>query len=819
MVEQNATNPDAESRDLLELLRRVTNISSIGIHVVDIHTMEMYYCNDAGFRLISQEPCEYHGRPCYETFFGIDHPCTNCRLEQTKRGETRHDVYVPAVGKTFRTHTQITTWNGKSAFVEYITDVTKTKQLEQKQKHLLAQLETNTSELRRKYEVEKRRSRDDKSILAYAVFNLKNQQTVEMERRPPLVLLQSPLALEAFRLDIASSILRNDQRETFLHMFDVGELVRLYQGGVEEQHLEFQRILPGGKVIWVHSSFHIMPEPDGQDLLLFYYCNDINLRKSLEILSTYIANEDYDMIGCINFHDDSAIMMYGKTSSYVIHVGERSYQEERYSEALEWFVSTAVVPEERELYRPQFFIEKIKAELFATGTYEFRLHVAGKNGERLTKKIRYTQYDKESEVCLFTQTDITALLAEEEQKQQQLKAALLEAQTADAAKSEFLARMSHDIRTPLNVIIGMSHLAADNENPADTNDCLRKINISGDFLLGLINDVLDMERISSGKMQLELSPYSGEEFAQYINAVITPQCQEKGISFDYSYNGSNDFVVLQDKLRINQIYFNLLSNAVKYTPKGGKITFYTEITRTGKTVILDVTISDTGIGMSQAFQAHMFEPFTQENQAVTPIGTGTGLGLSIVKNLCDMMNMRISVESALGKGTTFYIHGEYDVAADLSAAARPDHLRETPELAFNRQKILVCEDHPMNQEIIKRLLEKKGATVVIAENGWSGVEAFRQSPQYHYTAILMDIHMPVMDGLQAARTIRALPRADAMNVPIIALSANAYEEDIRQSRMAGMNAHLSKPIDPLLLYKCLAKHLAASKGANAGEHR
>lgn len=399
----------------------------------------------------------------------------------------------------------------------------------------------------------------------------------------------------------------------------------------------------------------------------------------------------------------------------------------------------------------------------------------------------------------------------------QIEQSVREQENANKAKSDFLARMSHDMRTPLNVIMGMSQLAGDNKNPKDTDDCLNKINTASEFLLGLINDVLDMEHIESGKIELHYAPYSGSEFTQYIHAVISPLCEQKNIHFEYSYDGPSDFVILQDKLRINQVYFNILSNAVKFTPEGGKISFETksEITAEQK-VHMIVHISDNGIGMSQEFMTHMFDSFTQENQIVKPIGEGAGLGLTIVKRICDLMDMKISATSELGKGTTFEIEGEYEIVSPEKSKLCTDfkvdeEKSESDEVQndiagkidWKNKIILVCEDHPLNQEIIQKLLEKKGAEVVMVDNGKRGVEAFSKSNAGLYDAILMDIRMPVMDGLTATETIRSMNRTDAPTVPIIALTANAYDSDVEKCLNAGMNAHLSKPLDINLLYSTL----------------
>ncbi len=391
---------------------------------------------------------------------------------------------------------------------------------------------------------------------------------------------------------------------------------------------------------------------------------------------------------------------------------------------------------------------------------------------------------------------------------QKIKEGGRQQELANKSKTEFLSRMSHDMRTPLNVIIGMEQLAEENNNPDDTNLCLSKINIASEFLLGLINDVLDMEHIESGKMILHMAPYSGEEFVQYIESVILPLCQQKNIHFSYSTDGVKDFIVMQDKLRTNQIYFNLLSNAVKYTQEGGSVIFHTHVEKIENNRIrMNVSISDTGIGMSEEFQKHMFEPFSQENQELKPVGEGTGLGLSIVKKICDMMNMEISVQSELGKGTTFYLKGEYDIATEADIVKISNTETEYSEDALKNKTVLVCEDHPLNQEIIQRLLAKKGVIVSTADNGKRGIEAFERSAPGDFDAILMDIRMPVMDGIAATKIIRSLSRPDAKSIPIIALTANAYDEDIKNCIDAGMNYHIAKPVDASTLYRILAEQI------------
>lgn len=387
-----------------------------------------------------------------------------------------------------------------------------------------------------------------------------------------------------------------------------------------------------------------------------------------------------------------------------------------------------------------------------------------------------------------------------------LKAAKNEAEQANQAKSEFLSRMSHDIRTPLNGIIGMTHIAGLQENPETTKDCLSKIDRSSKFLLGLVNDILDMSKAESGKMELHPEPYYLDDFDEYIEAVIRPLCNSKNQTLTFEISPIEHVVPLLDILRINQLYFNLLSNAVKYTPEGGRIVVKVEESLTAENKDrIHATITDNGIGMSESFQKVLFEPFTQEGRNDSSEMRGSGLGLAIVKKILDTMGGSIVVKSSIGNGSEFsfvidcdYVEGERERGAGAG--------QEVNDLAILEGKhVLLCEDHPLNQEIAKELLEEKKMIVSLAENGQEGVRQFSVSTVDYYDVILMDIRMPVLDGYEAAQQIRGLARADARTVPILAMTADAYADDIQKCLDAGMNGHIAKPVDPGKMYQEIVK--------------
>lgn len=405
-----------------------------------------------------------------------------------------------------------------------------------------------------------------------------------------------------------------------------------------------------------------------------------------------------------------------------------------------------------------------------------------------------------------TYTDVT----EEHELQMQLSRALeqqklisSELEQASKAKTDFLSRMSHDIRTPMNAILGLAALARNElEKGQDVRSYLDKLEASGQFLMGLLNDILDISRIERNAVTLHLEPYDIEEFRQQVDALIVPQCRKKGIEFEFITKNLKYRSIMLDKLRFNQAVFNLLNNAVRYTPSGGRIEFMVrEVEEREGRLHNQMVIRDNGIGMSRDFQEHMYEPFTQEGRKTADSDErSSGLGLTIVKSLVELMGGTIQVNSEIGKGTEFLL----DVWVDMVSETEQPQASETDrDISIEGLHILLCEDNALNMEIAVYLLEEAGAVVDCAGNGREVLDRFRASEPGSYDAILMDIRMPVMDGLEAARNIRAMDRPDAVSVPIFAMTANAYDEDMKMSREAGMNEHLSKPVDAEVLYRTI----------------
>ncbi len=393
-----------------------------------------------------------------------------------------------------------------------------------------------------------------------------------------------------------------------------------------------------------------------------------------------------------------------------------------------------------------------------------------------------------------------------EEKNAELNHAIKQAEAANLSKRNFLFNMSHDIRTPMNAIIGFTNLAKrDIDDKEKVGSHLEKIMISSRHLLGLINDVLDMSRIESGKVTIETLPVNVMEQMNLISDVLRSDMESKKLAYVHKTDVTDSYVYA-DALHVNRVLMNIFANAVKFTPEGGTVTFVLRerpSTREGY-AFYDFIISDTGIGMSEEFKSHIFEQFSRERSSTVSRTQGTGLGMSIAKSLTTLMGGEIQVESELGKGTTFTVTYEFKLTTKDNMLGSINEQSLDAKVNLAGKRVLLVEDNELNTEIALAILETAGFEVETASDGSEAVELMKEKDAGHYDLILMDIQMPIMNGYEATRAIRSLDEAEKASIPIIAMTANAFEEDKKNAYAAGMDAHITKPIDVKALLQTMS---------------
>ena len=431
------------------------------------------------------------------------------------------------------------------------------------------------------------------------------------------------------------------------------------------------------------------------------------------------------------------------------------------------------------------------------------------------------------------------------QENEQLEAKLLLAEENSKTKTAIMSTMSHEMRTPMNAIIGLDFIALQNDKLLpETRRQIEKIDENARHLMALIENILDMSDIDAGKMKLNRDTFSLYDLLEMINRMTVSRCTMKGLDYHNAIDGSLDDYFLGDERKLRQVLVSILDNAIKFSDNPGTVSFITkQLNNTGSTRTLRFTVSDTGIGIDEKYLSRIFDPFDKEDNTATSQHGGIGLSLALTKKLVELMNGNVEVKSKKDEGTTFIVTVVLD-ASDRKAAPKepadtvsfpeqkpqPDmqeipqpepeaEIRETAaaDVAPDRMRVLIVEDIDINAEILADLLEMKDIASEWAENGEIALKMFTENPENYYRAILMDLRMPVMDGLEATRKIRALDRPDAAVIPIIALTANASNSDKQNSLDAGMNCHLSKPVDTDLLYATLNEYMKPNKAVSDEE--
>lgn len=519
----------------------------------------------------------------------------------------------------------------------------------------------------------------------------------------------------------------------------------------------------------------------------------------------------FELAGFVNIENHNLTLYSRKT----VLANLPPYFVEDYTEAIQRFVGKYGADTNLSNAREEFQIDTmIRCLREKPQGYDFLFSY--KNGEERYKQINVMWGDVNHKTICLVRADVTDMLAAERQTKKTLENALALAEEASRAKSEFMSAMSHDIRTPMNAIMGMTTLAQANLGDREkVEGYLRTIELSSRHLLSLINDILDMSKIERSQISLNRMRISIRKLIEQISAIMEPQAREAGLEFTVDCGEIEHTWFYGDGLRINQILINILSNAVKYTPEGGSVEFKVEEIPSVKDsdgIRYRFIVSDTGVGMSEEFLAHVFEPFMRSKSS--SLVEGTGLGLSITKGLVELMGGQISVESTVHQGTRFQVELEVEGLKQWEENPRETDTGRSHDAAdkaiFEGRLFLVAEDNAINAEILCELLAMYGAKAVVKRDGFQAVQEFASKPAGIYDAVMMDIQMPVMNGYEAARAIRKMERPDAAGIPIIAMTANVFAEDVREAAAAGMNGHIAKPIDIEVMKQTLWKVLNCS---------
>jgi PAS domain S-box-containing protein len=586
-----------------------------------------------------------------------------------------------------------------------------------------------------------------------------------------------------------------DDEKVFANSLSREKLLNDFFAGKNNEEVNY-RTIKGGLARYKKASVHMVQNPKNGDVEAIFEESDITDQILDKTIVEKVTKNIYEFMALLDIKRKVIHFRQMPGSVFSVPVTESFDYEKDFIQGFD----KRVIPEEAESCKKKAAIAKIVEELQtkAIYTFSFSQKIPGQSSSR-RKMLSFMYLDDSKSGILVLRSDVDQSYKADQERLEEIKTALNKAERASSAKSEFLSNISHDMRTPLNGIIGFTDLALEIKEEKERTDYLEKIKSSGLLLRDLINDTLELSKIETQKVYLKLESVESNKIFESVYSSVQSLAEEKGVELKLDSKAYKGYI-MADVVKCEKVILNLATNAVKFTPKGGKVNIsITSSEQEQDKVLYTLVVADTGIGISPEFMKVLFEPFAQEHPSSSIDSVGTGLGLAIVKNIVKMIGGTIDVVSKVNEGTTF------TVKASFMKSNPPKKTIEEKDL--NNKTVLLCEDNQMNMDITSKILQHRGILVIKARDGQEGISLFMASRLFSIDAILMDIRMPNVDGLEAARKIRELQRADAKEVPIIALSANAFDEDILKSKEAGMNDHLSKPIEPEEVYKALEKYI------------
>lgn len=607
--------------------------------------------------------------------------------------------------------------------------------------------------------------------------------------------VQSEVGLEACVENVPESLVERG----VIHPDYVDAYINFYHKIQEGKNarLTFKTLYDNNEWGWLDISYKVFCDEEGHPLKAIGIGGDVSQIKRREEEYKYHFEQMRDICTfTVEQEYKDIVLVEQKTHKMYQYFSNGAYCDEKeYTnyETVMGKVLEQIVEEDQELYLRYAKMENIQKQLKknVNGTYLFKYRSYDKNKEKRWMEFQCAYFRGSKDIILILIWDINDRIQEEKENREKIEEALHEAEVAGNAKAEFLSHMSHEIRTPLNGIKGILDILKERDDLKE-DEYLDKAIISTKHLMSIVNDILDMSKISSGKLQIRKEWVTRESFNREMLAIAESEAREKGVELTFQCTGEMEMSYI-DRSRLKQVMFNIISNAIKYTHRGGKVEIIGEIEPIKEGWIRSKTyIKDNGIGMSQEFIDKAFEPFSQEARDLTQVGTG--LGLAITKQLMELMGGSISIASEVGKGTTVCItfDAQSKPAEDVKKAQKT---LDYKDISFKGYRCLLVEDNEINAEIAKIILEKLELEVDLVENGQLAVDRFAASEDGYYDVIFMDILMPVKDGMTATKEIRKMNRKDAKKVLIVAMTANAFMDDVNKSLACGMDYHLSKPFE------------------------
>lgn len=582
--------------------------------------------------------------------------------------------------------------------------------------------------------------------------------------------------------------------------------------------IKYRIVQKGGNIRWIDDYRYFVRSKNKEDIFYVFAGEKTQYREEMEKMNQKQLRHleiieglsiDYESIFYVDL-DKNAIQPYRVSSRLKKQFGEK-YSFKEFNGFDKEYISTWVYEEDKEILskvtNPEYIREKLADE---KSFYVYYRVIDGENIEHLQLRVVDVGKDDHISQIILGYRSIDKEVRHEMEQKELLKIALEQAKSAIAVKNTFLSNMSHDIRTPMNAIIGFAALAKHSiDDQEKLTQCLNQIESSGTHLMNLLHDILEISRIESGTVSVEHEACSLRDILESVERKVLPWAKEKEISVTFDYSDIRHDGIYSDPQKLSQILLRLASNAVKYTENHGNISIIiTEQTSLEDYAIFQFVVEDNGIGIDEHFLSHIYEPFERQKNTTLSKVQGTGLGLTITKNLVEMMGGTIQISSSLGKGSRFLV--------TLSLSIQHKQEPPQPDSDYSSftysppKRILLVEDNQLNLEIEVELLQDAGFLLDTAEDGSIAVDKVKQAVPGYYDVILMDIQMPVMDGYQATRIIRSLSNPAQSKIPIIALSANVFDEDRKKSMESGMNLHLAKPIDLLKLLKAIHQMIQSS---------